>query len=315
MKRALITGITGQDGSYLTEHLLSLGYDVFGLVRRNPEGVSWMQPLANKVTFIYGDMRDPLSLAAAFQKADPDEVYNLAAQVFIPTSWVVPEETFNVNVGGLARLLYIIERTKPNTRIYQASSSEMYGNIGGILTEESAFAPKSPYGVSKLAAHELCRVYREKGMYVVSGILFNHESPRRGPEMVTRKITRAVAGWIKGDRTKLKLGNLDSRRDWGFAGDYVKAMHLMLQQPKAQDFVIGTGESHSVREFVAEALNSIKFVGSVEDFVEVDPQFVRKNEIHNLVGNPRKAQQELGWSTVIDFPELVKMMIEADLGA
>jgi GDPmannose 4,6-dehydratase len=314
MKKALITGITGQDGSYLAEHLLTLGYDVFGLVRRDPESVPWMQSLVDKVTFLYGDMRDSLSLAAAFEKADPDEVYALAAQVFIPTSWVSSAETFDVNVGGLARLFQIVERLKPETRVYQASSSEMYGNVGGIITERSPFIPKSPYGVSKLAAHELCRVYREKGIYAVGGILFNHESPRRGPEMVTRKITRAVAAWVKGDRTGVKLGNLEARRDWGFAGDYVRAMHLMLQRDTPQDYIIGTGESHSVREFVEAALNCAGLSVSVDAFAQIDSKFIRKNEIHNLVGDPSLAMTQLGWVRNVNFSQLVAMMVEADCG-
>src|SRR5437899_2196385 len=212
MKRALITGIYGQDGSYLAEYLLELGYQVFGLVRREPQTTRWLRAISDRMEFVYGDLRDATSLEVAFRKAWPDEIYNLAGQVFVPTSWECPSETFDINVGGLARLLQIVDRQKPDTRVYQASSSEMFGNANGLCNERTAFAPTSPYGVSKMAAHRLVGIYRERGLFVVGGILFNHESPRRGPEMVTRKITRAAAGWVRGDKKKLKLGNLQARR-------------------------------------------------------------------------------------------------------
>ncbi len=234
MKKALITGISGQDGSYLAEYLLDLGYSVYGMVRRETGTMRWLTPIQDQIEVLYADMRDAASLEVAFAKASPDEVYNLAGQVFVPTSWQIPAETFDINVGGLARLLNIIERQKPNTRIYQASSSEMYGNLNGLRDEQTALAPTSPYGVSKTAAHRLCEVYRERGIFAVGGILFNHESPRRGPEMVTRKITLAAADWAQGKKNKLKLGNMQARRDWGFAGDYIRAMHAMLQQEKSQ---------------------------------------------------------------------------------
>jgi GDPmannose 4,6-dehydratase len=321
-RRALITGISGQDGSYLAEHLLELDYEVYGLVRRDPQSMRWIQPIAHRIEFVYGDLRDPVSLETAFRKAWPDEVYNLAAQVFIPTSWEFPADTFDVNVGGLARLLQIVEREKPDTCVYQASSSEMFGNVNGPCNEETDLHPASPYGVSKLAAHRLCEIYRERGLYVVGGILFNHESPRRGPEMVTRKITRAAAAWAKGDRTKLKLGNLQARRDWGFAGDYVKAMHLMLQQKRPKDYVIGTGQSHSVAEFVEQVLDELRridgqgrFSRPIEKFVEVDTRLVRANEIHDLRADASLAHKELGWKPQVAFPELIRMMVEADLRA
>jgi GDPmannose 4,6-dehydratase len=321
-KRALITGISGQDGSYLAELLLTLDYQVYALVRRDPQTMRWIRPIAERIEFVYGDLRDATSLETAFRKAWPDELYNLAAQVFIPTSWEFPADTFDVNVGGLGRLLQIVDREKPDTRVYQASSSEMFGNVNGFCNEATAFTPASPYGVSKVAAHQLCRAYREKGLFVVGGILFNHESPRRGPEMVTRKITRAAAGWARGDATKLKLGNLDARRDWGFAGEYVKAMHRMLQQERPKDYVIGTGRSYSVREFVGQALAELgklvdqeKFHGSVEDFVEVDPRLVRPNEIHDLRADASLARKELGWRPAIDFAALVRMMLSADIAA
>lgn len=320
MKTALITGISGQDGSYLTEYLLGLGYAVYGLVRREPETLRWLRPIKAKIELLYGDMRDPLSLAAAFQKAWPDEVYNLAAQVFVPTSWEYPSETFDVNVGGLAALLQIIERQKPDTRLYQASSSEMFGNADGFLSEETPLNPTSPYGVSKMAAHRLVQVYRERGLFAVGGILFNHESPRRGPEMVTRKITRAAAAWAGGDKTRLKLGNLQARRDWGFAGDYVRAMHAMLNQVSPKDYVVGTGISHSVAEFLAHTLTGINKVSCPEEglecldeYVEVDARLLRTGEIHDLRADASLAREQLGWRPEVDFKGLIRMMIEADL--
>lgn len=319
MKKALITGISGQDGSYLAEYLLGLGYEVYGLVRRDPASMRWREPIRGQIELLYGDLRDAESLAVAFQKAWPDEVYNLAAQVFVPTSWECPAETFDINVGGLARLLQIVERQKRDTRVYQASSSEMYGNVDGFCNEGTPFNPTSPYGTSKMAAHRLVDVYRRRGLFVVGGILFNHESPRRGPEMVTRKITRAAAAWACGDGAKLKLGNLQAKRDWGFAGDYVKAMHAMLQQPAPKDFVIGTGQSHSVAEFLAQVLAELNghlggglAAGAIEDYVEVDPQLLRTGEIHDLRADATLARKELGWRPQVDFQGLVKMMVQAD---
>ena len=322
MKKALITGVSGQDGSYLAEYLLDLGYEVWGLVRREPETSRWLDHTAHRIEFVYGDLRDEESLAVAFQKAWPDEVYNLAAQVFVPTSWECPSETFDINVGGFARLLRIVERQKPDTRVYQASTSEMFGNVGEICNEETPFNPMSPYGTSKMAAHRLAAVYRNRGLYVLGGILFNHESPRRGPEMVTRKITRAAARWVMGDRAKLKLGNLQSRRDWGFAGDYVKAMHAMLQPDTPSDYVIGTGISHSVEDFLQQVLTELRKIcgssdvpRSIEDWVEVDTQFLRTGEIHNLQADSSAARNDLGWQPSVDFAGLVKMMVEADLAS
>jgi GDPmannose 4,6-dehydratase len=321
MKTALITGISGQDGSYLAEYLLELGYQVYGLVRREPQTVRWLQPVCERLDLLYGDMRDTTSLEVAVSKAWPDEIYNLAGQVFVPTSWQCPAETFDINTGGLARLLNIVERQKPDTRVYQASSSEMFGNADGLCNEQTPLHPSSPYGTSKMAAHRLAEVYRGRGLYVVGGILFNHESPRRGPEMVTRKITRALTErWISGHNTKLKLGNLQARRDWGFAGDYVTAMHAMLQQPKPRDYVIGTGQSHSVADFVAAALAELKGVDaaedlSIHDYVEMDRQLFRAGEIHDLRADAHLARTELGWEPRIDFRALVRMMIKADLAA
>src|SRR5271165_607710 len=322
MKKALITGISGQDGSYLAEYLLGLGYNVYGLVRRESATMRWLRDVEDRIELLYGDMRDPVSLEVAFAKATPDEVYNLAGQVFVPTSWHLPAETFDINVGGLARLLNIVERLKPDTRVYQASSSEMYGNLDGLRNEDTRLSPTSPYGVSKTAAHKLCEVYRARGIFAVGGILFNHESPRRGPEMVTRKITLASADWAQGKKNKLKLGNMDARRDWGFAGDYVRAMHAMLQQPKPVDYVIATGQSHSVFEFVVEVLRCLDLTPAganlakvVEEYAEVDPKLFRTGEIHDLRGDATLARQKLNWRPEIDFHGLVRMMVEADTGA
>jgi GDPmannose 4,6-dehydratase len=320
MKRALITGISGQDGSYLTEYLLGLGYEVWGFVRREQGTMHWLDSIHHRIELVYGDLRDGESLAVGFQKAWPDEVYNLAGQVFVPISWDFPAETFDVNAGGLSRLLQIIERTKRDTRLYQASSSEMVGNWNGLCNEQTPLQPTSPYGISKLAGHRLVDVYRARGVFAVGGILFNHESPRRGPEMVTRKITRAAAGWVMGDRTKLQLGMLEARRDWGFAGDYVRAMHAMLQQPVAKNYVVGTGVSHSVKDFLQQVLIALKELGygeiapkSIEEWVEIDPRFLRYGEIQNLRADATLARNELGWQPTVDFKGLVRMMLEADL--
>jgi GDPmannose 4,6-dehydratase len=319
MKKALITGISGQDGSYLAEYLLDLGYKVYGIVRREPATMRWLSDIEDEIEFLYGDLRDTASLEVAFAKASPDEVYNLAGQVFVPTSWQMPAETIDINVGGLARLLNIIERQKPDTRIYQASSSEMFGNLNGLRNEQTPMAPTSPYGTSKTAAHRLCEVYRARGVFAVGGILFNHESPRRGPEMVTRKITLASADWARGKKNKLKLGNMQARRDWGFAGDYVRAMHAMLQQERPKDYVIATGESHSVYEFVVEVLKCLHLVpeGSnvgdvVNEYIEVDPKLFRTGEIHDLRGDASLASYELQWHPAVDFKGLVRMMVESD---
>lgn len=320
MKTALITGVAGQDGTYLTEHLLSLGYKVFGLIRKGPQQnvytYKWLihQLWKDRVEFLYGDMRDEMSLRAAIRKSWPDEIYNLAGQVFVPVSWEFPEETFNVNTGGLARILKIVEQVKKDARVYQASSSEMYGNHEGACTDETPMAPTSPYGISKYAAHRLAGLYRSRGLYVVAGILFNHESPRRGHEMVTRKIARHVAEWKAGSTAVLKLGNMDSRRDWGFAGEYVKAMHLMLQQDKPDDYVVGTGESHSVGDFLTEATELLGIDRTfVSKHLETDYRLVRTQEIYNMRADNTKIRTKLKWEPKVVFPELVRMMTLAEL--
>lgn len=321
MKTALVTGALGQDGTYLTEHLLDLGYKVFCAIRRYPgsaqtvEKATWVQMIleTGNVEFVYCDIRDELSIRTAIKKAWPDEIYNLAGQVYVPLSWEMPEETFDVNTGGLARILKVVDQVKTDTKVYQASSSEMFGNHAGACTDETPMHPTSPYGVSKYAAHKLVALYRDKGIFVVGGILFNHESPRRGHEMVTRKIAKQVASWAAGSGDKLYMGHLDSRRDWGFAGEYVKAMHLMLQHPEPMDYVVGTGTSHSVADFLEEARIEM---GLSKDFVEehtcLDERFVRTQEIFDMRADNDKLLKTLHWVPQMGFKELVGLMVRAE---
>lgn len=318
MKKALITGALGQDGSYMAEHLLKLGYEVWGTCRRYASDEIRNDNYILGVNYLYADLRDEVSLEAVIRKSAPDEIYNFGGVVFVPTSWMYPSVTFDCNVGGLARILNILERMDmKHTRVYQASSSEMYGNViknyGGRipLREDFHMYPVSPYGIAKLAAHRLCEIYRQKGMYVVGGICFNHESPRRGPEMVTRKITRHIAGWVKGDRSELRLGE-NTKRDWGFAGDYVEAMHLMLQQSTPDDYVVGTGEAHSISDFLKIAIETSGL--DVADLVKMNcPEFTRKNELYTLVSDISKARRILKWEPKHTFKQLVEMMVEADV--
>ena len=313
MKRALITGVCGQDGRYLSEFLIGKGYRVFGLARRIEGTKEWLAPVPQ---LLYGDLRDELSIRTAISKSWPDEIYNLAGQTFVPTSWEAPAETMDVNTGGLLRILKIVAEVKPDTRVYQASSSEMFGNHEGSCTDETPMWPTSPYGVSKFAAHRLCDLYRQRGLYVVSGILFNHESPRRGHEMVTRKIATQVAAWATGKSGVLKLGLLDSRRDWGYSKEYVEAMWMMMQQEVPQDYVCGTGESHSVREFLQEAVK----VAGVEysfgdDMLEIDNRLTRTQEIYNMMADNTKIRKVLNWEPKVKFKELVEIMVRAELVA
>ncbi len=321
-RTALITGILGQDGSYLAEHLLSMDYRVVGVVRNRDQAIpDWALPLIGRVEFVYGDLRDATSLELAIQKSFPDEVYNLAAQVFVPYSWVHPAETFDMNIGGLARILEILIRIKPDARLYQASSSEMFGNNGTDGDEDTEFIPESPYGVSKLAAHKLVGVYRKKGLYAVGGILYNHESERRGPEMVTKKIAMAVGRWAAGKRDTLELGNLDSCRDWGYAKDYVVGMVKMLQQETPKDYVIGTGETHSVRDCLASALQAAELSGpewTVGGLLQIGllkirPSLQRKNEVYTLKAKPLRAKIELGWQSETSFDELMALMVHHEI--
>jgi GDPmannose 4,6-dehydratase len=313
-RRALVTGITGQDGSYLAELLLEKGYEVYGMTRRaSTENLERIAHLVDRVVLIQGDLLDPSSLDAALRQAQPQEVYNLAAQSFVPTSWNQPVLTAEFTAVGVTRVLEAIRAVDPEIRFYQASSSEMFGKVREIpQTELTPFHPRSPYGVAKVYGHHLTVNYRESyGLFAVSGILFNHESPRRGIEFVTRKITDGVARIKHGLVDELRLGNLQARRDWGFAGDYVEAMWLMLQQDEPDDYVVATGEEHSVQEFVDIAFDRAGL--DPEKHVVVDPRFLRPAEVDHLVGDAVKARNELGWAPRTSFRELVELMVDADL--
>ena len=314
MKRALITGITGQDGSYLAEFLLEKGYKVYGIVRRtSTTNLERIAHLEGEIELIYADLLDENSLIHALKVAEPDEVYNLASQSFVPASWSQPVLTGEFTALGVTRLLDAIRVVNPRIRFYQASSSEMFGEAREVpQNEQTPFHPRSPYGVAKVYGHWITVNYRESyGMFACSGILFNHESPRRGLEFVTRKVTHAVARIKYGVQQELRLGNLEARRDWGYAKDYVEAMWLMLQQDEPDDYVIATGETHSVRELCELAFG---YVGlDYRDYVVVDPSLFRPAEVNLLVGDASKARRRLGWEPKVRFEELIKMMVEADL--
>ena len=313
-RRALITGITGQDGSYLAELLLEKEYEVFGMTRRaSTENVSRIQHLVDRLTLLQGDLLDPPSLDAALRSAEPHEVYNLAAQSFVPTSWNQPVLTAEFTAVGVTRLLEAVRAVDPDIRFYQASSSEMFGKVREVpQTEKTPFYPRSPYGVAKTYAHYITVNYRESyGLYAVSGILFNHESPRRGLEFVTRKISDGVARIKLGLADELRLGNLEAERDWGYAGDYVEAMWRMLQQDEAGDYVVATGEPHSVQEFANVAFDHAGL--EADRFVKVDPEFLRPAEVDHLVGDAGRARAKLGWEPKTSFRELVELMVAADL--
>jgi GDPmannose 4,6-dehydratase len=313
-KRAVITGITGQDGSYLAELLLSKGYEVHGMVRRsssdNFERISHLQ---DRVKLHQGDLLDQYSLASMLERAKPDEVYNLAAQSFVPTSWSQPVLTGEFTGLGVTKMLEAIRHTRSKTRFYQASSSEMFGKVREVpQTESTPFYPRSPYGVAKAYGHHITVNYRESfGLFAVSGILFNHESPRRGLEFVSRKISDGAARIKTGKAKKLALGTLDSKRDWGFAGDYVEAMWLMLQEPQPGDYVIATNETHTVRDLCEIAFAHVGL--DWEEHIVRDPAFVRPAEVDLLIGNPEKARVNLGWKPKVTFQKLVEMMVDADL--
>jgi GDPmannose 4,6-dehydratase len=314
-KTALITGITGQDGSYLAELLLKQGYRVVGMTRRTSTEVhERIQHLVDDIEFVSGDLLDQTSITSIIQAVRPDEVYNLAAQSFVPTSWGQPVLTGEFTALGVTRVLEAIRSVNTKIKFYQASSSEMFGKVQAVPQNESTpFYPRSPYGVAKVYGHWITVNYRESyDMFAVSGILFNHESPRRGKEFVTRKITDGVARIKLGLAKELRLGNLDSKRDWGYAGDYVRAMWLMLQQDTPDDYVISTGRTHQVREFVRIAFE-VAGLGSYEPYVKIDPRFVRPAEVDLLVGDPSKAKQKLGWEPEVSFEELVEMMVKADI--
>jgi len=311
---ALITGITGQDGSYLAELLLSKGYRVVGMARRaSTVTYERIQHLLDDIIVIQGDLTDQGSLLSMFEKYEPSEVYNLAAQSFVPTSWNQPALTGDVTALGVTRMLEAIRFVDSKIRFYQASSSEMFGKVLEVPQKETTpFYPRSPYGVAKVYGHWITVNYRESfGLFAVSGILFNHESPRRGLEFVTRKISDGAARIKLGLAKELRLGNLDSRRDWGFAGDYVEAIWMMLQQDKADNFVIGSGETRSVREFCEVAFRCVGL--NHEDYVVQDEAFYRPAEVDLLVSDSRKARAELGWAPKVGFEDLVSMMVDTDL--
>ena len=314
MKTALITGITGQDGSYLAEYLLAKGYRVVGVVRRSSTTpYKRIAHLVDRVELASADLLDQTSLTDVVQAAAPDEIYNLAAQSFVQTSWSQPVLTGEFTALGVTRMLEAMRKAAPRARFYQASSSEQFGKVVETPQRESTpFYPRSPYGVAKLYGHWITVNYRESfNLFAVSGILFNHESPRRGLEFVTRKITDAVARIKYGTQRELRLGNLDARRDWGFAGDYVDAMWRMLQQDAPDDFVISTGSTFSVRDFCDAAFSSVNL--DYRNFVVQDERFFRPAEVDLLVGDPTRARTELGWQPSVAFPQLVQMMVEADL--
>ena len=331
MKNALITGITGQDGSYLAELLLEKGYNVYGIMRRKSE-VTYgnVEHIKEKIHFIYADMTDPISLISAMKISQPDEVYNLAAQSFVATSWDTPLGTADIDALGVTNMLEAIRIVKPEARFYQASTSEMFGLVQAIpQSETTPFYPRSPYGVAKLYGHWITKNYRESyNMYACSGILFNHESERRGKEFVTRKITDAVSRIKQNVQDHIELGNMDSKRDWGHSKDYVNAMWLMLQQETPDDYVIATNETRTVREFVeiafrcvdievewsGEGINEIgKDKATGKEIVKINPQFFRPAEVEILIGDPAKADTNLGWEREIPFAELVERMVKNDM--
>lgn len=315
-KSALITGITGQDGSYLTEFLLEKGYTVHGLVQRSAnyqyENIEHLLPSINIIT---GDLADFSSLMRAVKQSKPDEIYNLAAQSFVKASWDIPELTGDITGVGVCRMLEAMRLEAPNARFYQASSSEMFGKVVETpQNEHTPFYPRSPYGVAKAYGHYATVNYRESfNMYACSGILFNHESPRRGREFVTRKIAIAAARIKKGLDKQLKMGNIDAKRDWGFAGDYVRAMWMMLQQETPEDFVVGTGETHSVQEFLELAFGHVGL--NWQDYVVEDQEFMRPAEVDLLLADPSKAKEKLNWTPNVSFPDLVAMMVDSEMRA
>jgi len=314
MPKALITGITGQDGSYLADFLLEKGYEVIGMVRRSSTvNFARIHHIQDRIRLVSGDLLDQVSLISILQEHRPGEVYNLAAQSFVPTSWKQPVFTGNVTALGVTRMLEAIRTVDESIRFYQASSSEMFGKVREVpQNENTPFYPRSPYGVAKVYGHWITVNYRESyGLHATSGILFNHESPRRGLEFVTRKVTYGAAKIKLGLADELLLGNLDSRRDWGYAGDYVEAMWLMLQQPEPNDYVVATEETHSIRELCEEAFDYLDL--DWQEYVGQDPRFMRPAEVDLLVGDASKARRVLGWEPRIDFRQLVRIMVDSDL--
>ena len=314
MPRALITGVTGQDGSYLAEFLLEQGYEVIGMVRRTSTvNFDRIYHIQDKITIVQGDLLDQSSMMDIIAEYEPDEVYNLAAQSFVPTSWKQPVLTGEFTALGVTRILEAIRLVKPDAKFYQASSSEMFGKVREVpQNEHTPFYPRSPYGVAKVYGHWITVNYRESyGIFAVSGILFNHESPRRGLEFVTHKVTYGAARIKLGLADELRLGNLEARRDWGYAPDYVRAMWLMLQQDEPEDYVIATGETHSVRELCEIAFGYLGL--DYRDYVVQDPRYYRPAEVDLLVGDASKAHKKLGWKPTVSFEELIKIMVDADM--
>jgi GDPmannose 4,6-dehydratase len=312
--RALITGISGQDGSYLAELLLSKGYDVFGIVRGSPTArYENLDAIRDDLTLVQGDLLDQMTLLEAINRAEPDELYNLAATSFVPASWHQPVMTAQFTAVGVTAMLEAIRITNPGLRLYQASSSEIFGaTTESPQSEHTPFCPRTPYGVAKLYGHLMLAAYRERyGMHLSSGIAYNHESPRRPPEFVTRKVTRAAAAIKLGLQDELRVGDLSATRDWGFAGDFVEAMWLMLQRDEGDDYVVATGVSRSVGELIAAAFAHVGL--TPDDYVVVDPEFVRPHEVVPLVGDPAKAVEQLGWSPRTPFADMIGAMVEADL--
>jgi GDPmannose 4,6-dehydratase len=317
-KRALITGVNGQDGAYLSKFLLDLDYEVYGLIRRKSiqtfDNTNYLG-ITDKINFITGDMTDEYSLINIIKELKPDEVYNLAAQSFVCSSWTLPKQTTDVNSLGVLYLLEAIKNNSPKTKLYQASTSEMFGNshINGYQNEDTPFTPRSPYGISKLYSYWMTNNYKESyGMYCSNGILFNHESPIRGLEFVTRKITDGVAKIKLGLQDNISLGNIETKRDWGFAGDYVEAMYLSLQQEEPRDYVISTGECHSIKEFLEIAFNRVG-IKNWDKYIIIDPKFYRPAEVFNLKGDSTKSCEILGWKPKVSFEDLVNMMVDEDL--
>ncbi len=314
VKKALVTGITGQDGSYLAEFLLDQGYQVIGMVRRSSTVTfQRIEHIQDDIIMVSGDLMDQASLIDILEKHRPNEVYNLAAQSFVQTSWEQPVFTGEVTGLGVTRLLDAVRLVNPEIRFYQASTSEMFGKVREIpQNENTPFYPRSPYGVAKVYGHWITVNYRESyGLYACSGICFNHESPRRGHEFVTRKIVRGAARIKSGLDNELRLGNLDSQRDWGYAGDFVRGMWLMLQQDEPEDYVLATGQTHTVRRFVELAFESVGL--NWEDYVVQDPRFMRPADVELLIGDPSKARQKMGWEATMTFEELVRLMVESEL--
>jgi len=312
--KALITGITGQDGSYLADLLLDKGYEVFGMVRRSStETTGRIEHIRDRITFLQADLMDQVSLSKALEEAAPDEIYNLAAQSFVPTSWRQPVLTGQITGMGVTRMLEAMRQVVPKARFYQASSSEMFGKVREVpQSENTPFHPRSPYAVAKTYGHHITVNYRESyGLFTASGILFNHESPRRGLEFVTRKITDGVARIKLGLADELRLGNLESQRDWGYAGDYVVAMWLMMQHAEPENFVISTGKTHSIKDFLDIAFAHLDLDWA--EYVKLDPRYLRPAEVDQLIGDSSKAKKILGWEPTVDFKSLVTMMVDADM--